>query len=81
MTPVTNRIIYPEGDILEIEHKLRINQIVDLNGLPLGLPLPTSKMIAYRVSKIQTQSTRREEVTDYFLELLDRFDLEEVAEE
>jgi hypothetical protein len=75
MTLMTQRIIYPEGDVLEIEHRLRINQVVDLNGFPLDLPLPTNKMIAYKVTKVRTQSTRGEEITNYFLELLDRNEL------
>jgi hypothetical protein len=71
----TRRLIYPEGDIQEIEHTLSVNQLVDLNGVPLPLPLPTSKMIVYRVFKISTQNTRNEVITNYFLEMMRRDEL------
>jgi hypothetical protein len=77
MITLTRRILYPEGDIREIPHTLRINQLVDLNGNPLSLPLKTSKMIAYRVFKISMQSTRNESITNYHLELMNRMDLEQ----
>jgi len=72
-------IVYPEGDTQEISHRLRINQITDINGVPLSLPLPTPKMIAYRVYKIQTQDLRGEERTYFFLELLRINELEELS--
>ena len=50
----SNVIIFPEGDTQEIQHTLNINQIVDLNCVPLSFPLPTVRMIAYRVYKIKT---------------------------
>lgn len=76
MIIATRRLIYPEGDIQEIEHNLRVNQLVDLNGLPLALPLETSKMIVYRVFRISTQNTRSEVITNYFLELMNRNEIE-----
>jgi len=72
-------IVYPEGDVQEINHHLSINQITDINGFPLNLPLPTPKMIAYRVYKIQTKELRGEERTLFFLELLRINELEELA--
>ncbi len=72
------QIVYPEGDNQEIDHKLNINQLVDLNGYPLTLPLTTTKMIVYRVHKISTRSSIGEEVTSYFLELVRRDELEEL---
>lgn len=72
MTLYTNQVVYPEGDIQEIPHRLRVNQVVDLNGYPLPLPLPTYKLIAYRVFRISTQETRGEIVTSFYLELLNR---------
>jgi hypothetical protein len=71
----TRRLIYPEGDIQEIEHSLRVNELVDLNGVPLPLPLDTPKMIVYRVYRISTQNTRNELITNYFLELMNRDEL------
>lgn len=75
MITLARRILYPEGDSREIPHTLRINQLVDLNGNPLVLPLQTSKIIAYRVFKITMQSTRNENITNYHLELMNRIDL------
>ena len=63
-----SQIIFLEGDSQEISHRLRINQMVDINGNPLSLPLSTSKMIVYRVYKISTDSNRNEDITNYHLE-------------
>ena len=73
----TISIEYPEGDSREIEHELRVNQLVDLNGNPLSLPLPTARMIVYRVWKVSTDTTsRHEENVCYHLELVTRPELE-----
>ena len=73
----TISIEYPEGDSREIEHELRVNQLVDLNGNPLSLPLPTARMIVYRVWKVSTEATsRHEENVCYHLELVTRPELE-----
>jgi hypothetical protein len=63
-------IVFPEGDQQEIRHTLRFNQLVDINGNPLQLPLATEKMIAYRVFRINSESTRNEEITEYHLEIV-----------
>jgi hypothetical protein len=70
MTTVTRRIVYPEGDTQEIAGQLRIDQIVDLNGNPLTLPLPTTRMIVYRVYRITQREVRGEIVIDHCLEQL-----------
>ncbi len=75
----TYTIVYPEGDSREIEHQLRVNQLVDLNGNPLALPLPTSRMIVYRVWKCATQAGRQTEDVFYHLELVTRPELDGVA--
>jgi hypothetical protein len=75
----TITIVYPEGDSREIEHDLRVNQLVDLNGNPLPLPLPTARMIVYRVWKVSTQAERHEEGVFYHLELVTRPELESAA--
>ena len=73
----TISIEYPEGDSREIEHDLHVNQLVDLNGNPLPLPLPTARMIVYRVWKVSTETTaRHEENVCYHLELVTRPELE-----
>ena len=63
-------IVFPEGDIQEISGRLPINEIVDMNGNPLLLPLPTNKMIAFRVAKIKTEEKKGRNDTFHFLELL-----------
>jgi hypothetical protein len=73
-------IVYPDGDEQEIERPLSINQLVDLNGNPLPLPLPTARMIVYRVYRISTASRTGEDTTRYSLELVRRDELEELAD-
>ena len=70
-------VVYPDGDFQEISHPLKINQLVDINGYPLSLPLQSSKVIAYEVYSIQRKNTRNEEITEYHLELVSRYELEE----
>jgi hypothetical protein len=67
MHPTTREIVFPEGDSQEIPHALRVNQLVDLNGYPLDLPL-TKRQIVYRVRKMTTGSHRNGEVVSYYLE-------------
>ena len=78
MTIYTTRLIYPDGDTQEISHRLGINQLVDVNGIPLPVPLPTTKMIAYRVYRINTETPIGEEITNYHLELIRRDELEKL---
>ncbi|MCL2129933.1 MAG: hypothetical protein FWH35_08440 [Treponema sp.] len=61
-------IVYPEGDSQEIQGRLRLNQLVDVNGNPLNLPLPTNKMIVFRVEKIQTKEHKGGSETYHYLE-------------
>ena len=63
-------LVYPEGDTQEIDWQLRFNQLVDVAGRPLALPVATVRMIAYRVRRISNEETRNEYVTRYFLEQL-----------
>ena len=70
MTSITHILRYPEGDEKEIEQSLNFNQIIDLNGTPLRLPIPSPKMIIYRVYKISTSEERREIIKYYYLELV-----------
>ncbi len=64
---------------MEIGHRLRVNQLVDLNGVPLGLPLPAARMIVYRVWKISTRADKGSEETSYHLELVRMPELEELS--
>ena len=61
-------IHYPEGDTLEISRPIRHGMLVDINGNSLELPLPTARMIVYRVWKISSEQTRNQEITHYWLE-------------
>jgi hypothetical protein len=63
-------IVFPEGDVQEISGRLPFNTIVDMNGNPLSLPLPTNRMIAFRVSHIKTDENKGGNETYHFLELL-----------
>ena len=73
-------IVFPEGDTQEIQGRLRLNQLVDVNGRPLPLPLPTNKMIVFRVAKIQTKEATGTRETFHFLELLSAMELLEYCE-
>ncbi|MCL2805373.1 MAG: hypothetical protein FWD26_05485 [Treponema sp.] len=63
-------IVFPEGDIQEIERRLPFNALVDMNGNVLSPPLPTNKMIAFRVAGIKTDEKKGSSGTYHFLELL-----------
>ena len=73
----SNFIIYPEGDVQEIDHSLSINQLVDLNGSPLNMPLPTTRMIVYRVYKINVKTPTGQEIRQHYLELVNVNELEQ----
>lgn len=75
----TRILVYPEGDTQEIDWQLRFNQLVDVSGRPLATPLPTVRMLAYRVRGISSEETRNEYVTRYHLEQLFPEDLAEYA--
>ena len=63
-------IVFPEGDVQEIDRRLQFNSIVDMNGNTLTPPLPTNKMIAYRVARIKTDENKGGNEVYHFLELL-----------
>jgi hypothetical protein len=70
MTLYEFHLVFPEGETQEISHPLRISELVDVNGNPLSLPLPTSRMLAYHVARKRTAEDRGLVVTWYFLEQL-----------
>ena len=70
-------IVYPEGDTQEIRGRLMLNQMVDLNGNPLDLPLPTNRMIVFRVAKISTNEYKGGAETYHFLEQVSARELSE----
>ena len=64
-------LVFPEGDVQEIKGpRLPFNALVDMNGNVLELPLPTNKMIVFKVDSIKTEEKRGENITYHFLELL-----------
>ena len=63
-------IVFPEGDIQEIHGTLRIGEVVDLNGRPLRAPLPSSRIIAFRVSRVRRKEERSSTAVYHDLELL-----------
>jgi hypothetical protein len=65
-----NYIVFPEGELQEIDTPLSIDALVDLNGRPLALPIPSPRMIAYRVVKIRRREGRGSEASYHFLELV-----------
>ncbi|HDQ14754.1 MAG TPA: hypothetical protein ENN41_08065 [Sediminispirochaeta sp.] len=66
----SHHLVYPEGDTIEIEHPLNFNDLVDLNGQAIRLPLPSPKFIVYRVYKMRREEERGENRHFYHLELL-----------
>jgi len=63
-------IVFPEGDAQEIQKRLPFNALVDINGNVLNPPLPTNKMIAFKVAAIKTEERTGVSETYHFLELL-----------
>ncbi len=70
-------LVYPEGDTQEIGHRLNINQVIDINGNPLSFPLPTARLIAYRVVRISTRTKTGEQAVSYHLELVEPGELQD----
>jgi hypothetical protein len=69
MRSVEYFIVFPEGDVQEVTGRLQIDELVDLNGRPLPLPLPTNRVIAFRVAKIVVKQERNCSATYHHLEL------------
>jgi hypothetical protein len=68
-------IVFPDGDTQEIHNRLRLNQLVDVNGNPINLPLPTNRMVVFRVEKIRTNDYKGGSETFYHLEQLSAAEL------
>ncbi|MCL2443771.1 MAG: hypothetical protein FWD13_09970 [Treponema sp.] len=63
-------IVFPEGDVQEIQGRLPFNSLVDMNGNVLREPLPTNKMIVFKVAGIKTEERTGVSETYHFLDLL-----------
>jgi hypothetical protein len=74
-------IVFPEGDVQEVQGRLPFNALVDINGNILYPPLPTNKMIAFRVNGIKTDEKKGSSETYHFLELLSAEELIEYTKE
>jgi hypothetical protein len=68
-------IVYPEGECQELEAPLRIDQLVDLNGRALPLPLPSPRIIAYRITKVRHTEERGVHAVFHYAELVSASDL------
>jgi len=73
-------IVFPEGDVQEIQGRLPFNALVDMNGNVLSLPLPTNKMIAFKVAGIKTEERTGVSETFHFLDLLSAEELLEYTQ-
>jgi hypothetical protein len=74
-------IVFPEGDVQEISGRLSLNEMVDVNGGPLDLPLPTNRMLVFRVARIRTRENKGGNETYHYLEPMSAAELEEYTEE
>ena len=74
-------IVFPEGDTQEIRGRLALNQLVDVNGNPVNLPLHTNRMVVFRVEKIKTNDYKGGSETFHFLEQVSARELMEYVEE
>ncbi|MDR3145394.1 MAG: hypothetical protein LBU21_03885 [Treponema sp.] len=63
-------IVFPEGDVQEVPGRLPLNGLVDINGRILTPPLPTNRMIAFRISGIRVKENKGGNETFHLLELL-----------
>ncbi len=79
MHVVSSYIVYPEGEEQEIGRLLRPGELVGINAEPLALPLPTNRMIAYRVSAIRRTESKGETEVRHYLELMSAAELREFA--
>jgi len=70
-------IVFPEGDIQEIQGRLPFNSLVDMNGNVLYPPLPTNKMIVFKVKGIKMNEKTGISETYHFLELAGAEELKE----
>ena len=73
-------IVFPEGDVQEVQGRIRVNTLVDVNGNPLPLPLPTNRMIVFRIARVQTKENKGSSETYHYLELMSAGELLEFCE-
>ena len=70
-------VVYPEGDTQEVPGRLGLNQLVDVNGKALNIPLRTNKMVVFQVLKITTDEYKGGKAVYHHLEQLSARELQE----
>lgn len=60
-------LVFPEGEIQEITHPISGAGLVDMNGNPLSIPLPTNRMIAYQVAQKRTVESSPGIIRTYYV--------------
>ena len=70
-------IVFPEGDTQEINGRLRLNEVVDVNGNPMSLPLKSNKIAAFIVNRISTKDYKGGSEIYHYLEQLSAQELME----
>jgi len=75
MTIETRWLVYPDGERQETDRLIRMNELVDMNGNQLALPLPHARVIAYRLYKIRKVEERGELDILQYLELVSAAEL------
>jgi hypothetical protein len=73
-------IVFPEGDVQEVPGRLPFNELVDMNGHVLSPPLPTNRMIVFRVARIKVKEGKGGNETYHFLELMSAEELRPYVE-
>jgi hypothetical protein len=68
-------LVFPEGDVQETPGRIPVNSLIDMNGHPLALPLPTNKIIAFRVQRVRTVENTGISETFHYLELVSAAEL------
>ncbi len=76
MTIETRWLVYPDGDRQETRRTLRVDELVDMNGLTIPMPPPSARMVAYRVYKIRRVEERGELDVLQYLELVPAAELQ-----
>jgi hypothetical protein len=69
MVIISYYLVFPEGDIQEIEHPLKFGDLVDLNGNIFSIRNLNPSQITYRVSGIKSNTKFKETTYHYKLEL------------
>lgn len=75
MTIETRWLVYPDGDRQETQRLLGVDELVDMNGFSIPMPLHSPRIVAYRVFKIRRVEERGELDVLQYLELVPAIEL------